>query len=113
MRSPQDFSIDKSSARTLQRWLRSTSLPQGQISRAKIILGQHAGKTPTQVAQEQLVSSKTVHKWRNRFVQSGVDGLLDEQRPGPPPTLDRKTIERVLRLTTQYVPEEATQWRSG
>jgi transposase len=39
-----------------------------------------------------------------------MDGLLDEQRPGRPPTLDEKTINRVLTLTTQYVPEEATQW---
>ena len=57
-----------------------------------------------------MVSCKTVHKWRNRFIESGVDGLLDEPRPGRPPTLDEKTINRVLTLTTQYVPEEATQW---
>src|SRR6056297_986710 len=110
MRRPQEFSIDTASVRTLRSWLRSTTLPQGQITRAKIILGLHAGKTPSEVAAEQLVSAKTVHKWRNRFAQFGVDGLLDEQRPGRPPTLDEKTISRVLTLTTQYVPEEATQW---
>ena len=110
MRRPQDFSIDAGSARTLRRWLRSTTLPQGQITRTKIILGLHAGKTPSEIAQEQLVSCKTVHKWRNRFIESGVDGLLDEQRPGRPSTLDEKTINRVLTLTTQYVPDEATQW---
>jgi transposase len=110
MRRPRDFSIDTGNVRTLRSWLRSTTLPQGQITRAKIILGLHAGKTPSEIAQEQLVSCKTVHKWRNRFIESGVDGLLDEQRPGRPPTLDEKTINRVLTLTTQYVPEEATQW---
>lgn len=110
MRRPQDFSIDRSSIRTLRSWLRSTTLPQGQITRAKIVLGLHAGKTPTEVAAEQWVSAKTVHKWRNRFSRLGVDGLLDEQRPGRPPTLDKKTINCVLTLTTQYVPEEATQW---
>jgi transposase len=110
MRRPQDFSIDTGSARTLRSWLRSTTLPQGQITRAKIILGLHAGKTPSEIAHEQLVSCKTVHKWRNRFIESGVDGLLDEQRPGRPLTLNEKTINRVLTLTTQYLPEEATQW---
>ena len=110
MRRPQDFSIDTGSARTLRSWLRSTTLPQGQITRAKIILGLHAGKTASEIAHEQLVSCKTVHKWRNRFIESGVDGLLDEQRPGRPLTLDEKTINRVLTLTTQYLPEEATQW---
>jgi len=110
MRRPQDFSIDAGRVRTLRRWLRSATLPQGQITRAKIILGLHAGKTPSDIAREQLVSCKTVQKWRNRFIESGVDGLLDEQRPGRPPTLDEKTINRVQMLTTQYVPEEATQW---
>jgi hypothetical protein len=81
MRRPQEFTIDASSALTLSRWLRSTTLPQGRITRAKIILALHAGKTPGEVADEQFVSCKTVHKWRNRFMESGVDGLLDEQRP--------------------------------
>lgn len=105
-----DFSIDAGSARTLKRWLRSTTLPQGQITRARIILALNRGKTPSEVADEQFVSAKTVHKWRNRFLESGVDGLLDEPRPGRPTTIDKKTIDRVLTLTTQYVPEEATQW---
>ena len=110
MRTPQNFSIDSASAKTLRGWLRSTSLAQGQITRAKIILGLAGGKAPSEVAQEQFVSCKTVHKWRNRFIESGVDGLVDEPRSGRPPTLDEKTINRVLTLTTQYVPEEATQW---
>ena len=54
MRRPQDFSIDAASVRTLRRWLRSTTLPQGQITRAKIILGLHAGKTPSDIARKAL-----------------------------------------------------------
>ncbi len=110
MRKPLEFSVHSSSARVLKRWLRSTTLPQGQITRARIILSLGRGKTPCVVADEQFVSAKTVHKWRNRFLASGVKGLLDESRPGRPTTIDQKTIKRVLTLTTQYVPEEATQW---
>jgi transposase len=76
MRKPQHFTIDSASSKTLQRWLRSTTLAQGQITRAKIILGLTGGKTPSEVAQEQFVSCKTIHKWRNRFLKSGLDGLL-------------------------------------
>jgi len=110
MRRPLEFSINAEDTRVLKRWLRSTTLPQGQITRARIILSLSRGKTPSQVADEQLTSCKTVHKWRNRFLESGIDGLLDEPRPGRPNTLDEKTINRVLRLTTEYVPEEATHW---
>ncbi len=110
MRQPQSFKLDSRSARQLKNWLRSTTLPQIQITRAKIILGLHAGKTPTQVADEQLVSAKTVHKWRNRFLSDGINGLLDEQRSGRPSVIKEATRKKVLTLTTEYVPEEATQW---
>lgn len=110
MRAPQTFKLDSSSLRQLKSWLRSTTLPQGQVTRAKIILGLHAGKTPSQVADEQLVSAKTVHKWRNRFQLAGIDGLADEQRTGRPCVVKESTVKKVLTLTTEYVPEEATQW---
>lgn len=110
MRKPLEFSVNAENTRVLKRWLRSTTLPQGQITRARIILSLSRGKTPSEVADEQFVSCKTVHKWRIRFLESGVNGLLDEPRPGRPITIDKKTINRVLTLTTQYVPEEATQW---
>lgn len=110
MQYPQELTTQNAVVQQLRSWLRSTTLPQGQITRAKIILGLHAGKTPTQVADEQLVSAKTVHKWRNRFQADGVDGLVDELRTGRPLELEEKVIKKVLTLTTDYVPEEATQW---
>lgn len=110
MKHPQSFKLDGSSLRELKGWLRSTTLPQGQITRAKILLGLHAGKTPTQIGDEQLVSPKTVHKWRNRFQSNGIEGLLDGQRNGRPTVIDESIIKKVLTFTTEYVPEEATQW---
>ena len=84
MRQPIEFTISKRDAGVLKDWLRSTTLPQGQITRAKIILALSEGQTPTDVAKAQRVSAKTVHKWRNRFVAAGIDGLFDEPRPGRP-----------------------------
>lgn len=34
------------------------------------------------------VSSKTVRKWRDRFIQSGVQGLNDAPRSGAPATFE-------------------------
>ena len=78
--------------------------------RAKIILALHRGYTPTQVAEAQQTSAKSVHKWRNRYLEMGLDGLHDQPRSGRPTKIDVKTIKRVLDLTTQTVPEEATHW---
>jgi transposase len=105
-----EFSVRSTDKRTLKRWLRSTTLPQGQITRAKIILALDQGWTPTAVAEAQQVSAKSVHKWRNRYLEAGIDGLYDQPRSGRPTKITEKTVKRVLELTTQYVPEEATQW---
>ncbi len=110
MRLPSEFSISKKASQLLNGWLRSTTLPQGRITRARIILSLNDGMTPSEVAVSQRVSAKTVHKWRNRYEQSGADGLFDEPRCGRPAVVVNQTIKRVLELTTQYVPQEATHW---
>lgn len=68
------------------------------------------GWSPTEVAEAQRVSRKTVHKWRARYVEAGVDGLSDKARSGRPSVIDDKTVKRVLKLTTERVPHEATHW---
>ena len=68
------------------------------------------GMIPSEVAEAQYVSAKTVHRWRNRFQEGDVDGLLDQARSGRPTVIDEKTVKRVLKLTTEYVLEEATHW---
>lgn len=110
MRTAREFKLSSRDRQRLKRWLRSTTLPQGQVTRARIILSLSDGLTPSEVGQAQHVSAKTVHKWRNRFVEDGPDGLLDQPRSGRPSVIDEKTIKRVLRLTTEYVPEESTHW---
>ena len=110
MRSPMEFSIRTTDKRVLKRWLRSTTLPQGQITRAKIILSLDQGWTPTAVAEAQQVSAETVHKWRNRYLEAGIEGLYDQPRTGRPTKITEETVKRVLELTTQYVPEESTHW---
>ena len=110
MRTPTKFILSKSDQRLLKSWLRSTTLPQGPVTRAKIVLSLSEGLSPSEVAEAQHVSCKTVHKWRNRFIEAGPDGLLDKSRPGRPTVIDDKTVKRVLELTTQYVPEESSHW---
>ena len=80
MNTPDVFTITDHDATTLESWIRSTSLPQGQITRAKIILALSEGVPVMDVAAAQRVSRKTVHKWKTRFIESGPEGLLDQAR---------------------------------
>lgn len=110
MRSPKTFQISKDAAATLNEWCRSTTYPQGQIMRAKIILQLSEGMTPLQVAVAHRTSAKTVHRWRNRFEAEGVDGLMERARCGRPTVIDKETVDKVLFLTTKRIPQEATHW---
>ena len=110
MRTPIQLTISNRDRQRLRGWLRSTRLPQGQVTRARIVLSLSDGMTPSEVAVAQHVSAKTVHKWRNRFVANGADGLVDQPRSGRPRAIDGRAVKRVLQLTTEYVPEEATHW---
>lgn len=104
------FTITTREAETLESWIRSTSLPQGQITRAKIILALSEGVPVMDVAAGQRVSRKTVHKWKTRFIESGPEGLLDQARPGRPSVIDAEVVNRVLTLTTSRIPQESTHW---
>ena len=52
----------------------------------------------------------TVGKWRRRYSESGLDGLLDEPRPGTSRKLGDADVERVLTLTLESAPRDATHW---
>ena len=57
---------------------------QALALRARIVLACAAGETNNAVAARQRVTKQTVSKWRARFVEHRLDGLLDAPRPGAP-----------------------------
>jgi len=110
MRTPKSFQVSDNHAAILNEWCRSTTMPQGQIMRAKIILQLSEGMTPSEVATAQRTSPKTVHRWRNRFEEEGIEGLQERTRSGRPTVIDKEVVDRVLFLTTKRIPQEATHW---
>lgn len=110
MHTKDKFHLPKKDKSELNAWLRTTTLPQGQITRAKILLSLDDGINPTEIARVQRVSRKMVYKWKNRFTEEGLDGLFDKPRSGRPTVIDEKTVKKVLKLTTERVPHESTHW---
>jgi transposase len=51
-----------------------------------------------------------VGKWRQRFVEHGLDGLLDEPRPGAPRKIDDSKVESVIVQTLESQRPDATHW---
>jgi len=95
---------------TLERWARRPKTAQAVAQRARMVLAGAAGKTNGAVAVEVGVTRQTVGRWRRRFGAKRLDGLLDEPRPGAPRKITDGDVERVLRLTLETRPRDATHW---
>jgi len=63
---------------TLERWARRPKSAQALAQRARVILTCADGSTNTVVAARLKLTMQTVEKWRSRFVNKRLDGLLDE-----------------------------------
>lgn len=95
---------------TLERWARRPKSAQALAQRARVILACAEGCNNTVVAARLKLTMQTVGKWRSRFVNKRLDGLLDEPRPGTPLRLSDAEVERVLAMTLESTPKDATHW---
>ena len=48
--------------------------------------------------------------WRRRFAAHRLEGLVDAPRPGAPRTIGDEAVERLIALTLEETPANATHW---
>lgn len=94
----------------LTAWGRRPKTARALAERARIILASASGAPNLTVAQAVGVTFQTVGKWRRRFLDKRLDGLLDAPRPGAPRTITDGDVERVIRKTLEGRPGGATHW---
>lgn len=94
----------------LMRWERRRKSSQALASRSRIVLACAEGRSNKEVAAALGVSQPTVGKWRRRFCELRLDGLLDDLRPGRPASISVDRVEEVLVATLESTPKHATHW---
>jgi transposase len=94
----------------LLRWSRRAKSSQVLAQRSKIVLACAEGLSNNDIAVRVGVSTSMVTKWRTRFAADRLDGLVDEPRPGRPPTIAVEQVEAVIVATLEEVPAHATHW---
>jgi transposase len=108
---PIPLTLTPADREVLERWTRRRTTAQALALRARIVLAcAEPGATNSGVARALRVSRPTVLTWRRRFAERGPDGLLDEPRPGAPRTITDTDVERVITLTLESTPPDATHW---
>ena len=91
-------------------WSRRATSANALAVRSRIVLAAAEGMSTSAVARRLDVSVGTARRWRARFVGEGLDGLLDEPRPGRPRTVADEQVEAVITRTLETTPKDATQW---
>jgi len=105
---PLNLTIEESE--TLEHWIRRAKTGQALAQRCRMIIGCAAGNSNTMVAAEMGFCPQTIGKWRTRFIEQRLDGLLDEPRPGAPRKITDADVERAITMTLETIPEGATHW---
>jgi transposase len=108
MRQTQRVVLTEPDRLLLESWTRSRTLPTRQSERARIILLAAAGESDPSIARQLGFGRHKALRRRKRFLAEGVVALQKEAaRPGRPRQIDG---ERIVALTTQTSPANATDW---
>ena len=95
----------------LERLLRRRGVGQAVAQRIRIALScAEPGATNLGVARASGVSRPTVATWRRRFAAHRLEGLTDAPRSGAPRRIDDGAVERLVALTLEEAPRNATHW---
>src|ERR1700736_150067 len=95
----------------LERWSRGRSTQARLVTRARVVLAAAQGKDNKDIAADLKLSRGAVARWRDRFAESGGAGLEKAApRGGRPPKARNDLVRRIIEMTTQQKPTNATHW---
>jgi transposase len=91
--------------------VRHRNSPQKHVWRARIVLLSADGIGTVAIMRAVGKDKRAVWRWQERFMHEGIAGLTrDRTRPSRIPPLPAETVDRVIALTNQPPPHEATHW---
>lgn len=111
MRVAVKLVLEEKEHQSLKRLSRSRSTSVRLAERSKIVLLAAQGLTNGEIAESLGITRQKVGRWRTRYHQFGFLGIeKDAPRPGRKKTISARTVNKVIQLTTQAKPENATHW---
>ena len=82
--------------------------PHRDRVRAQIVLDAARRRSNARIARDRHVDEDTVRKWRDRFAEQGMAGLVDRPRSGRPPRFTPIQVAEVKALACQLPAETDT-----
>ncbi len=111
MRTSTFVNLGDADRAALEFLVRGRNTSQKVALRSRIIL-LSADRVPTGTIMQKLATTvPTVSRWRKRFEETGVQGLLkDKARPGRKRRIDEAQVREVIERTLREKPQHATHW---
>ena len=92
----------------LNKLVRSKLTSVRLAQRAQIVLLAAQGMQSKDIAERLGVGRVQVSRWRERYVESGLEGIERDLPRGAPPV--KVDVQKLVELTTQSKPAAATHW---
>ena len=109
-RPARELESTPESRRELEIILKRRKQKSGLHLRARIILQYMEGWKIADIAKANKVSMTTVMRWKNRYLEAGVDGLEEQSRSGRPACYGQEFKAAVLAKPEDAPPAGFSQW---
>jgi len=111
MRIASEITVTDEQRQILAKWARGRSTPVRLMQRAKIVLMAAEGKQNKQIVAALGLDPGLVGRWRRRFAEQGLAGIeKDAPGRGRKPTARAAVACKIVQITTQQKPANATHW---
>lgn len=94
----------------LEARVRSKTLEARDVQRARLVLLAADRRSNREIGVLIDMHYNQVAVWRRRYIESGIEGLVDGERPGRVPVYDHDDVLMLLKTATETPPDGATRW---
>jgi transposase len=101
---------DEWTLQELRRLANSQKVEIRLVRRARMVLGCVEGKRIKDISAELGEQQDVIIKWRDRFIENGLLGLLDKKRSGKPPVYGDEWKASVLAKLDEEPPYGMARW---
>ena len=95
----------------LQQMTQSRTLPAGDVMRSRLILLLADGVAYQKIQHWLDTTAPTIARWKRRFLQHRIAGLMEELHPGQQPSVRTPKLQAKVLAAIKEVPKDAsTHW---
>jgi transposase len=110
MLKPAVVNVSQEDRAELMQIANSRTFPAGDVFRARLILALAAGQSYEAISRTLRTSAPTIARWKRRFDQKGMAGLVPQHRGSPVRVATADVQARVLKQLQQTPPDGSTHW---